>query len=337
MSSLTPDLIQNCRRCGHELALGATACDQCHTLVHAEQLAQLSEEARKAEAKGDLRRARDLWQGGLPLLPADSKQAQWIRDHAKELDFAAIRAETVAETPAAENKWARKLGPLAPIAILLAKGKSLLVLLKLNFVLSLFAFMGFYWAAFGMKFGIGSAVLILLHEMGHFIDIKRRGLPADMPIFLPGLGAFVKWRAMGVSLKTRAEVSLAGPFAGWIASVACALIWWKTGDGLWAALARAGAWLNVMNLIPVWVLDGGQAVLALNKAGRLMILCVSVFLGIWLHEWAFGFVAMGAGWRLFTRDQPSQPSPTATVYFAGVLACLGSILWLMPGTGFGVH
>jgi Zn-dependent protease len=337
VSSLTPDLIRNCQRCGHELALAATACDQCHTLVHAEQLAQLSEEARKAEARGDLRRARDLWQQGLPLLPPDSKQAQWIRDHAQELDLAAVRAEAVAEKPPAENKWARKLGPLAPIAILLAKGKSLLVLLKLNFVLSLFAFMGFYWAAFGMKFGIGFAVLILLHEMGHFIDIKRRGLPADMPIFLPGLGAFVKWRAMGVSLKTRAEVSLAGPFAGWIASVACALIWWKTGDALWAALARAGAWLNVMNLIPVWVLDGGQAVLALNKAGRLMILCVSVVLGIWLHESAFYLVALGAGWRLFTRDQPSQPSPTATVYFAGVLACLGSILWLMPGKGFGVH
>jgi Zn-dependent protease len=337
VSSLTPDLISNCRRCGHELALGATACDQCHTLVHAEQLAQLSEEARKAEAKGELRRARDLWQQGLPLLPPDSKQAQWIRDHAQALDLAAVRAEVVVEKPPAENTWARKLGPLAPIAILLAKGKSLLVLLKLNFVLSLFAFMGFYWAAFGMKFGIGFAVLILLHEMGHFIDIKRRGLPADMPIFLPGLGAFVKWRAMGVSLKTRAEVSLAGPFAGWIASVACALLWWKTGDGLWAALARAGAWLNVMNLIPVWVLDGGQAVLALNKAGRLMILGVSVVLGIWLHESAFYLVALGAGWRLFTRDQPSQPSPTATVYFAGVLACLGSILWLMPGKGFGVH
>jgi Zn-dependent protease len=303
--------------------------------VHAEQLAQLSEEARKAESQGQFRRARDLWQQGIPLLPTDSKQAQWIRDHAKELDLAALRAEAVQETPPPENKWARKLGPLAPIAILLAKGKSLLVLLKLNFLMSLFAFMGFYWAAFGAKFGIGFAVLILIHEMGHFIDIKRRGLPADMPIFLPGLGAFVRWRALGVSLKTRAEVSLAGPFAGWLASIACAIIWWKTGNGLWAALARAGAWLNVMNLIPVWVLDGGQAVLALNKAGRLMILSVSLLLGIWLREPAFYFVALGAGWRLFTRDLPSQPSPTATVYFAGVLACLGSVLWLMPGKGFG--
>jgi len=337
VSSLTPDLIRNCRRCGHELVLGATACDQCHALVYQEQLARLSEEARKAEAKGDLRQSRDLWQQGLPLLPAGSKQAEWIRDHTKQLELAAQRAEIAQQTPPAENKWARKLGPLAPIAILLAKGKSLLVLLKLNFVLSLFAFMAVYWGLYGARFGIGFAVLILIHEMGHFIDIKRRGLPADMPIFLPGLGAFVKWRAMGVSLKTRAEVSLAGPFAGWIASVACALIWWRTGNSLWAALARAGAWLNVMNLIPVWVLDGGQAVLALNKAGRLVILSVSLVLGIWLREPAFYFVAAGAGWRLFTRDEPSQPSSTATVYFAAVLACLGSILWWMPGKGFGAQ
>ena len=60
-----------------------------------------------------------------------------------------------------------------------------------------------------MKFGIGFAALILIHEMGHFIDIKRRGLPAEMPVFLPGLGAYVRWQAMGVPLETRAAISLA--------------------------------------------------------------------------------------------------------------------------------
>ena len=335
MASLTPDQIRNCSRCGHDLPLGSVVCDQCHTLVHSERLAQLSEQARKAESQREFRRAKDLWQQGLPLLPPDSRQAHWIRDHAQELDQAAVRSEVAHESPPASNQWARKLGPLAPIAILLAKGKSLLVLLKLNFLLSLVAFMGFYWAEFGAKFGIGFAVLILIHEMGHFIDIKRRGLPADMPIFLPGLGAYVRWRALGVSLKTRAEISLAGPVAGWIASVACALIWWKTGDSLWAALARSGAWLNIMNMIPVWVLDGGQAALALNKAGRLVILLVSLLLGFWLGERVFYLVAVGAGWRLFTKDLPSQPSSTATVYFASVLASLGAILWLMPGKGFG--
>jgi len=71
----------------------------------------------------------------------------------------------------------------------------------------------FYWAVYGVKFGVGFAILILVHEMGHFVDIKRRGLPADMPVFLPGFGAYVRWTALGVSARTRAFVSLAGPLA----------------------------------------------------------------------------------------------------------------------------
>jgi Zn-dependent protease len=145
----------------------------------------------------------------------------------------------------------------------------------------------------------------------------------------------VRWQALGVTGQTRAAVSLAGPFAGWIASVVCALIWWKTGDGLWAALARAGAWLNVLNLIPVWVLDGGQAVQVLNKAERIVLLTTCVALSFVLGESVFFLVAAGAAWRLFTKDIPEQPSRAITAYFVGVLASLGVIMWIMPGQGFG--
>ena len=90
-------------------------------------------------------------------------------------------------TSSARDRWARKLGPLGPIAVLLAKGKGLLLaIFKLKFLLSLFAFVAVYWALFGWKFGVGFAVAVLIHEMGHFVDIKRRGLPAEMPVFLPG-------------------------------------------------------------------------------------------------------------------------------------------------------
>ena len=175
--------------------------------------------------------------------------------------------------PKPENPWAKRLGPLGPLAILLAKGKGLLAaLFKLKFLLSFAAFFGLYWAAYGWKFGIGFATLILIHEMGHFVDIKRRGLAAEMPVFLPGLGAYVKWAALGVSVETRAAISLAGPLAGFLAAAACTTVWWQTGDPLWAALARSGAWLNLLNLIPVWVLDGGQAVLALDKLQRALLL-----------------------------------------------------------------
>ena len=181
---------------------------------------------------------------------------------------------------------------------------------KLTSILSFIAFVAIYSAASGVKFGIGFAVLILIHEMGHFIDIKRRGLPADMPVFLPGLGAYVRWQALGVPLETRAQVSLAGPLAGFLASLACAALWWQTGNPLWAALARVGAILNLLNLIPVWVLDGGQAALALSKAERIVLMTAGVALGLVLRaEHVFPGGAGGGISSVLCRRSasPSQP------------------------------
>jgi Zn-dependent protease len=324
--------MSNCKSCSYELAEGTLACPQCHTLVHAEQLARLAAAAKFAEERNEFAQASGHWVKASELLPKESTQAEWIRDKVRALELSAKEQEN----QATRSGWMKKLGPLAPIAIVLVKGKAvLLTIFKLKFVLSLGAFMGFYWTLYGAKFGVGFAALILIHEMGHFIDIKRRGLPAEMPVFLPGLGAYVRWQALGVTERTRAAVSLAGPFAGWLASVVCALIWWKTGDGLWAALARAGAWLNVLNLIPVWVLDGGQAVLVLNKAERIVLVTSCVALSFVLGESVFFLVAAGAAWRLFTKDIPEQPSRAITAYFVGVLASLGVIMWMMPGQGFG--
>lgn len=336
MSSITPELIRNCRRCGRELTPGALVCDQCHALVHSEELDRLATEAKALEAKGELRRAREQWLAGLLLLPRTSKQYDWIKQHAHELEVAADEARLPEPT---DNKWAKRLGPVGPIAILLAKGKTVLfALFKLKFLFSFAAFIGIYWAMWGMKFGIGFAVLILLHEMGHFIDIKRRGLPADMPVFLPGLGAYVRWQALGVPLETRAAISLAGPLAGFFVAVACAVLWWQTGNPLWAALARAGAVLNLLNLIPVWVLDGGQAALALSKTERIILLTACLALWLVLGENMFFLVALGAGYQVFLAGNlPAHPSRATTIYFIVVLTALGVIIRLLPGTGLGVQ
>jgi Zn-dependent protease len=311
-------------------------CDQCHALVYSEKLDQLASTAKALEAKGDFLQAREHWLMGVPLLPPNSPQAIWIQERARSLESAAHQAQPA---PASENKWAKKLGPVGPIAVLLAKSKVLLTaVFKLKFLLSFVAFVGIYWAAFGMKFGIGFAILILLHEMGHFIDIKRRGLPAEMPVFLPGLGAYVRWQALGVPLETRAAISLAGPLAGFFTALACALLWWQTGNPLWAALARAGAVLNLLNLIPVWVLDGGQAVVALSKAERIILLTGCLALWLLLGENMFFLVALGAGYQTFFAGHlPPRPSRATTVYYLAVLTALGIVIRLMPGQGLGVR
>jgi len=334
VSTITPELIRNCTRCSRELPAGATECENCHALVHASQLERIAAEAKALESKGELRQAREQWLMSLPLLPRNSKQAAWIRDHALALDLAADRQQA----PESENKWAQKLGPVGPIAIVLAKSKAVLAaVFKLKFLLSFVAFFGIYWALYGAAFGIGFAILILVHEMGHFIDVKRRGLPAEMPVFLPGFGAYVKWRALGVSLETRAAVSLAGPLAGAIAAIVCSIVWFKTGSGVWAALARAGAWLNVLNLIPVWSLDGGQAALALSKLERIGLLTICIALWLIFGQSLFFLVAAGAGYRVFTKDLPPHPSRVTMLYFAAVLTCLALIMWSLPPQAFGTH
>lgn len=326
MSSSSPALTQ-CPGCQATLWPGALVCSQCHALVHAARLEQLAAAARVHEERGEVVQARNAWTSALQLLPEDSTQAEWVRANTKRLESTlAASANSAAPPPA----WIRRLGPLAPLAIVLVKGKSLLALFKLKFLLSLSAFVAFYWAAFGAKFGVGFAILILVHEMGHFIDIKRRGLPAEMPVFLPGLGAYVRWTALGVTARTRAFVSLAGPLAGCIGAAVCALLWLQTHNAIWIGLASVSALLNVLNLIPVWVLDGGQAIQALDKTERIVVACAALLLSVGLSQPVLLLVAAGAAYRAFTKDVPAVPDRAVLVYYLLVLAALGFLIGLAP-------
>jgi Zn-dependent protease len=303
-------------------------CASCHALVHGQQLEQLAATARAQQERQELAAARDVWAKALELLPPDAAQADWIRDTLRRLDAQLLAGPTADP----RNAWASRLGPLAPLALLLAKGKFLLSLFKLKFLLTLGAFIAFYWSVYGARFGIGFAALILVHEMGHFIEVKRRGLPAEMPVFLPGLGAYVRWTAMGVTVRTRSFVSLAGPMAGLIGAVACALLWWRTGQAFWIGLATLSAMLNVLNLIPVWVLDGGQAIAALDRNERIIVAAGAVVLAAYFAQPLLLLVAAGAGYRVFTKDLPIESSFAATAYYLGILGGLGYIMTLGPAT-----
>jgi len=302
--------------------------------------------------------ARTIWLSILPLLPPDSNQAVWIRDHARELE----RAAPTAQKPGSGTTWAKRLGPLAPLAFLAGKGKLLLTfILKLKFFLSFFSFIAVYWAFWGPRFGIGFAVLVLIHELGHYIDIKRRGLPAEMPVFIPGFMAYVRWDAIGVSLETRAAVALAGPLAGLLASVGCFILWRETGNGIWAALTRVGAWLNILNLTPIAFFDGGQAARALRRLERPPLLAVSVGLAYATQERIFWIVSAGAIWLVISglmqarqagavvsvtnqgvavTGGPEAPlarpeSHFIAAYYLAVLTGLALMLWLVPLPGGG--
>src|SRR5947209_3867724 len=135
---------ERCGRCGAALESSALVCSGCQALVHAQKLEELAASARAHEERKELAAAHEDWQAALALLPIDSSQAAWVRARRDTL-FQAIRQEAAKEPPPG---WTRKLGPFAPIALLLLKGKFFLSLLKLKFLLSFATFAGIYWALY---------------------------------------------------------------------------------------------------------------------------------------------------------------------------------------------
>ncbi len=144
----------------------------------------------------------------------------------------------------------RAVGPL--IAGVIALAKYSFILLKFG---SIFIAVGAYALFFGWKFAVGIVLLILLHELGHFIEAKREGLNPKLPVFIPFLGAYVQY-TRGNPWQT-ARIALAGPILGGVASLVFYLAGRSQGSDLLLALAYFGFFLNLINLIPIGILDGG--------------------------------------------------------------------------------
>jgi Zn-dependent protease len=159
---------------------------------------------------------------------------------------------------------------LAPLAALAVKAKALLLLIGNFKLLATFGSMvvsvvAYGWF-FGFTFAIGFVALLLLHEMGHVIQLRREGIKASAPIFIPFLGAMIAAKSLGKDAAAEARVGLAGPILGSIATLVPLGIWLATGDEFWRALAYLGFFLNLFNLMPVVPLDGGRAMAALSPA-----------------------------------------------------------------------
>jgi Zn-dependent protease len=146
----------------------------------------------------------------------------------------------------------RALGPL--VALVVAAAKWGFVLLKFS---TIFIAFGGYALIFGWKFAAGFVLLILLHESGHYIEAKREGLSPRLPVFIPFLGAYVQY-TRGHPWQT-VRVAIAGPILGGAAAAVCLAFAERSSDGpdLLSALAYTGFFLNLLNLLPFGIFDGG--------------------------------------------------------------------------------
>jgi Zn-dependent protease len=171
--------------------------------------------------------------------------------------------------PERKPPWWRRFGGglLAALIFAAAKLKAILVLLPKIKVLttsgSMLVSVAAYSLIWGWKFALGFVVLLFVHEMGHVIALRREGVQASAPLFIPFLGALVWAKSLGGNALAEARVGLAGPILGTIGAAACLPVAWLTGADMWTALAFTGFLLNLFNLLPVTPLDGGRAMAAL--------------------------------------------------------------------------
>ena len=149
-----------------------------------------------------------------------------------------------------------------------AKVKGLLILLpKLKLLTtsaSMLVSVAAYSLIWGWQFAAGFVLLLLVHEMGHVIQLRREGVPASAPLFIPFLGAVVGMKQAPKDAATEARVGLAGPILGSIGCLVPLGLYEATGNNLFRALAFVGFFLNLINLLPVLPLDGGRAMAALS-------------------------------------------------------------------------
>jgi Zn-dependent protease len=121
-----------------------------------------------------------------------------------------------------------------------------------------------YSIFFGWWFAAGFVVLLFVHEMGHVIALRREGIKASAPMFVPFMGAVIVARSLGDNALAEARVGLAGPILGSLGAAAVAVVGELTGSSLLIALAYFGFFINLFNLLPVVPLDGGRAAAAMS-------------------------------------------------------------------------
>jgi Zn-dependent protease len=169
-----------------------------------------------------------------------------------------------------EQSLLRRIGGaiVAGLLVLAKFGKAALLLLgKVKFLGtagSMLVSIGAYALIWGWKFGAVFVGLLMIHEMGHVIQLRREGVKASAPMFIPFLGAFVAMKEMPKDAGAEARVGLAGPILGSIGCLIPVGLWLATGSDFWQAAAFIGIFLNLFNLLPVLPLDGGRAMAALS-------------------------------------------------------------------------
>ena len=306
-----------CPDCGRLVDASALSCAGCGWLRHHIELEDLARRANQMTQADDFLAARALWERALALLPPQTAQYSAVQGRIAGLNT------RIGAGPASGSSW-KKGAASGGSVLLLLLGKFKLLLLgltKLSTLLSMFAFFGVYWSLYGWGFALGFVLAIYVHEMGHVILLRRYGIPATAPIFIPGLGAMIGVPGVILNPIENSRVGLAGPLYGLSAGVAAFIAGPFTSPTL-TAIAHATAVINLFNLIPVWQLDGSRGLSSLTRLQRAILLGIAIAMFAITHQGMLLLVAAGLVYRQFTKDQAVVPDQIGLMQFASLLVAL---------------
>ncbi len=201
----------------------------------------------------------------VPIAPAPSSPLAVPGHYPSEDPFGAGPA------PAKGSMRGRIGSALAAIGALVAKffatiKGAVLLLPKLKLLTTAgtaFVSVAAYSLFWGWTFAVGFVVLLFVHEMGHVLQLRREGIKASAPMFIPFMGALITAKSLGENALAEARVGLAGPILGTLGAGVCLAIGEAANSDLFRALAYIGFFLNLFNLLPVVPLDGGRAMAAM--------------------------------------------------------------------------
>jgi Zn-dependent protease len=297
------------------------------TLTQQQEFEALVEHAKLAGQARDWQGARQAWLKALELLPPGSEEYRLTKTRIENIDLQLSD----------KNVWKKRFAKLGPVGtfllVALSKGKLLLLgLTKLSTFASMVAFFAVYWSIFGWKFALGFVLSIYIHEMGHVMALRKYNIAASAPMFIPFFGAIVRMKQYPGNVGEDARVGLAGPIWGLGSAVAAWLAAITTGLPIWYAIAHTAAWLNLFNLLPIWQLDGGRGFRALTRKQRGMAAGVAIAMWALTHQTILLLIALGAGYRLFSRDYPADDDNVVLMQYAGLIVLLSLLMMMTDRT-----
>ena len=240
-------------------------------------------------------------------------------------------------TPQQGNRSALGWLASAGLAVWAVVKYGLVVLVKIPAfatLLSALVSFGAYSLFYGPWFAVALVAMIFVHEMGHVVEIRRQGMAATAPIFIPFLGAAIFQRQHPTTAVKQAQIGIAGPIAGTLGATVAFVLYGSTQNPVFLIAATIGFFLNLINMLPVWQLDGAWVLAPVSPWFQVLGLAAIAALVLVFHFVSalliiIALLGIGSARAAFRNaNNPYYTSVPASARLALGAAWLGLVLYL---------